>query len=132
VCAVLEPARASEVMGVEFDDAEAGAGSCTYTATASRTAFTLQVTQLGSSSPADALDRLDASCDPDTRQERTFSGADGGFSCLVGGVSTVVALGGGVVLVLTASSEAAGATAERVADHLATLLEDAIVGYGAG
>lgn len=132
VCAVLDPARVSEVMGVEFDEAVAGAGSCTYTATASRTAFTLQVTEPASQDLAAALATIGASCDEGTREDRTFSGADGGFSCLAGGVPNVVAAGGGVVLVLTGSSQAGGSTPEQLQADLVTILEDAITSYGGG
>jgi hypothetical protein len=132
VCEVLDAARVSEVMGVDFDEAEAGDGTCTYTDTDTETAFTLQVTELGASPPAQALDTMGASCDAGTRHERTFSGAEGGFSCLAGGVPNVVATGGGVVLVLTGSSEAEGSTPEQVEEDLATILEDAIVSFREG
>lgn len=132
VCEVLDAARVSEVMGVDFDEAEAGDGTCTYTDTETETAFTLQVTELGANPPAQALETMGASCDAGTRHERTFSGADGGFSCLAGGVPNVVATGGGVVLVLTGSSEAEGSTPEQVEEDLATILEDAIVSFREG
>jgi hypothetical protein len=132
VCDVLDAARVEDVMGVEFDKAVPGDGSCTYTSTATQTAFTLQVTELETNAPAQALDSMGASCDAGTRQERTFSGAEGGFSCLADGVPNVVAAGGGVVLVLTGSSEAEGSTPEKVEDDLATILEDAIVSFREG
>ena len=132
VSAVLDTARVSEVMGVVFDKAVVAEGSCTFTSTTSETAFTLQVTEQGAQDPAAALETMSATCDADTRRERTFSGAEGGFSCLAGGVPNVVAAGGGVVLVLTGSSREEGVTSEQVEDDLATILEDAIVSYSEG
>jgi hypothetical protein len=130
VCEVLDATRVSEVMGVDFDRAVSADDSCTYTSTATQTAFTLQVTPQSAEDPAVVLETMGASCDPDTRHQRTFSGADGGFSCLAGGVPNVVAAGGGVILVLTGSSQAEGKTPEEVEEDLATILEDAIVSFG--
>jgi hypothetical protein len=126
VCAVLDPDRASDVMGVHFDKAIDADGSCTYTSTTSQTAFTLQ----SSRQPADqadlVLETLGASCDPDTREARTFRGTQGGFSCLAGGIPNVVAVGGGVVLVLTGNSRDEGTTPEEVAEDLIRIMGDAV------
>ena len=129
VCAVLDADRVSEVMGVEFDKAVATDGSCTYTSTTAQAAFTLQVSEQVETDPALVLETLGATCDPGSKEDRAFSGAEGGFTCLAGGVPNVVAVGGGVVLVLTGNSREEGVTPAMVAADLATILEDAIVSF---
>jgi hypothetical protein len=130
VCDLVDVERASEIMGVRFDRAVSGDGSCTYTSSSSQTAFTVQRTGSGANDPALVLETMASSCDPDTREERTFRGADGGFSCLAGGVPNVVAAGGGTVLVLTGNSRDGGVTPEAVVDDLAAILADADVSFG--
>jgi nitrous oxide reductase accessory protein NosL len=129
VCEVLDADHVSQVMGVEFDEALSGDASCTYTSSTSETAFTLQVTDRGTNDAALVLETMGGSCDPDTREDRTFSRADGGFSCLAGGVPNVVAAGSGVVLVLTGNSREPGVSPQMVVEDLVTILEDAIVTF---
>ena len=128
VCAVLDPARASEALGADFDKAVPSEGSCTYTSTTSQTAFTLQSSALGADEADLVLETLAASCDPGTRAPRTIAGSEGAFACLAGGVPSVVAVGGGVRLVLTGNSREEGATPERVTDGLVALMADALAG----
>lgn len=130
VCGALDAEQVSEVMGVDFDSAVASEGTCTYTSSSSQTAFTLQVSDQGTTDAALVLTTMGASCDEGSRRDRTFRGADGGFSCLAGGVPNVVAVGHGRVLVLTGNSREAGVTPAMVADDLATVLGDALGTYG--
>ena len=123
VCDVLEVDRASQVMGVDFDRAVATEGSCTYTSATSRTLFTLQISDRGSTEPDLVLETMGGSCDAGTREAHTIPGADGAFSCLAGGVPNAVAAAHGLVIVLTGNSEDAGVTPEMVTADLLTLLD---------
>ena len=126
-CALIDAGRASEVLGVRLDAAVAGEGTCTYTSTTSPTAFTLQLADQGTNEPALVLETLGGVLRRGhARGERTFPEAEGGFTCLAGGVPNVVAIGHGKVVVLTGNSRDAGVTAEAVVAHLATLLEETL------
>ena len=126
VCDVLDVARASRVMGVDFDRAVSAERSCTYTSSTPRTAFTLQVSDLGSTEPDLVLDTMGGTCDPGTREDRTLPGAHGAFTCLAGGIPNAVATAHGMVLVLTGNSQDEGVTPEMVTADLFTLLGDAV------
>ena len=127
VCDVLDAAHASRVMGVDFDRAVAAEGSCTYTSATSATAFTLQITDQGSTEPDLVLETMGSSCDAGTRQDRTVPGARGAFSCLAGGIPNVVAAADdGLVVVLTGNSQDEGVTPGMVTADLLTLLADAV------
>ena len=126
VCDVLDAARASRVMGVDFDRAVATEGSCTYTSATSRTLFTLQIGDQGSTEPDLVLETMGGSCDAGTRQDRAVPEAQGAFTCLAGGIPNAVATAHGLVVVLTGNSEDDGVTPEMVTADLLTLLIDAV------
>jgi hypothetical protein len=126
VCEVLDPARASRVMGVDFDRAVSAERSCTYTSSTPRTAFTLQISDLGSTEPDLVLETMGGSCDEGTRQDRTVPGAQAAFSCLAGGIPNAVATAHRMVFVLTGNSQDEAVTPEMVTADLLTLLADAV------
>jgi hypothetical protein len=128
-CSVLDIDDVSEVLGADFDKATLSDSACTYTSSRTPIAMTLHVTDLAENEPAMVLETMGDSCDDGTVEERMFTGADGGFSCLAGGVPNVVATGQGVLLVLVGNSREPDVDRDAILAGLVTILEDAIADY---
>jgi hypothetical protein len=125
-CSLLDTADLRDVTGVEFDHAEPGDNSCTYTSSDGASAIALHLADLKGAAPTIAIDAGKGSCDAGTVEDLDFSDADGGFGCLVNGVPTVAAVGDGVFAVLTGATLDKSADTDRILQDLATILENAI------
>jgi hypothetical protein len=127
-CSLLDTADLTDVTGVEFDRAEPGENSCTYTSSDGASAIALNFADLKGADPKVAIDAAKSSCDAATVQDLDFSDSDGGFGCLVNGVPTVAATGDGVFAVLTGATLDKSADTDQILQDLATILENAITG----
>jgi hypothetical protein len=125
-CEVLDPADLEEVTGLEFDDATPSPDTCVYTSSGGLAAIALNFRAGGDSTPAAALEAAEATCEEGTVQALELANSDGGFGCLVGGVPTVVATGGGIVAILTGSTLQQGVDPAQILRDLATILSRAL------
>jgi hypothetical protein len=127
-CSLLDPADLGAVTGIEFDDAQPGENSCTYTSSSGGAAIALNIADLQGAPASAAIQAAQTTCDAGTVKELEFSNADGGFGCLVGGVATVAATGDGVFAVLTGATINTSVDSDQIMQDLATILENAITG----
>jgi hypothetical protein len=125
-CEVLDRNDLSQVTGLTFDKSTPSLNTCVYTSSEGLSAIAVNFRSLGERPPAEALQTARASCEEDTVQELQLADSDGGFGCLVGGVPTVVATGGGIVAILTGSTLNEDVDPARILQDLATILEHAI------
>jgi hypothetical protein len=126
-CRLIDPADLSSVTGVEFDGQEEQASGCVYTSSEGAAAITLTYAQLEPDvEPQHAIDQAALVCDEGTVQELEFTDADAGYGCLVNGVATVAATGGGTFAVLVGAAADPTVGSDRILQDLATLLEAAI------
>ncbi|MDQ2649050.1 MAG: hypothetical protein M3Z03_05815 [Actinomycetota bacterium] len=126
-CGLIDPADLSAVTGVEFDRQEEQGSGCVYTSTEGAAAITLTYADLEADvEPQHAIDQAALMCDEGTLQELEFTDADAGYGCLVRGVATVAATGGGTFAVLVGAAADPAVGSARILQDLATILEAAI------
>ena len=125
-CAVLDQQDLSQVTGLEFDRATPSLNTCVYTSSAGLSAIAVNFRALGDKAPEDALGAAQARCEEGTVQVLDLANSNGAFGCLVGGVPTVVATGGGVVAILTGSTLNEGVDPAEILRDLATILDHAV------
>ena len=125
-CDVLDERDLSNVTGLEFDNATPSLNTCVYTSSTGLSAIAVNFRSIGEVTPEQALQAANASCDEGTVQELELDSSDGGFGCLVDGVPTVVATGGGIVAILTGSTLNQDVDPAQILTDLATILAHAI------
>ncbi len=125
-CDVLDRRDLSNVTGLEFDNAVPSLNTCVYTSSTGLAAIAVNFRSIGEVTPGQALEAAHATCDDGTLQELELERSDGGFGCLVGGVPTVVATGGGVVAILTGSTLNEDVDPDQILTDLATILDNAV------
>ena len=125
-CEVLDQADLSQVTGLEFDRATPSLNTCVYTSSKGLSAIAVNFRSIGEASPDVALQAAEGQCEAGSIQELEVPSSDGGFGCLVGGVPTVVATGGGVVAILTGSTLNQDVDPAQILRDLATILDHAV------
>jgi hypothetical protein len=127
VCNALDPTDISAVTGEDFDAGTTGESSCTYRSTQG-SAIAINVTDVSKMSVDVALEGATTACDEGTVEELTFEGAEGAFSCQVGSIASVAALGSGALVVLTGITTDPAVDTAGVIGALVQILENAIAG----
>jgi hypothetical protein len=125
-CNVLDQRDLSDVTGLEFDNATPSLNTCVYTSSTGLSAIAVNFRSIGEVTAEQALQAAHASCDEGTVQELELERSDGGFGCLVDGVPTVVATGGGIVAILTGSTLNEDVDPAQILTDLATILANAV------
>ena len=125
VCALLDPADLEDVTGVPFEDQEGGEASCTYISSTGA-AIALNVADVRGAAEA-GLGGAQSTCDDGTAEEIDIADTDGAFTCLVTGLPTVAAVGGGGYLVVLTGDDADTEVDDAtITDSLVTILESSI------
>lgn len=125
-CAVLDQRDLSQVTGLEFDAATPSLNTCVYTSSAGLSAIAVNFRSIGNSTAQEALQESQATCDAGTVEILELANSDGSFGCLVGGVPTVVATGGGIAAILTGSTLNEDVDPAQILQDLATILDHAL------
>lgn len=125
-CGVLDPRDLSQVTGLEFDGATPSLNTCVYTSSNGQSAIAVNFRSIGDSTPERALQEAQATCEDGTVQVLELPNSDGSFGCIVGGVPTVVATGGGIAAILTGSTLNEDVDPAQILQDLATILDHAL------
>lgn len=125
-CGLVPAADLSQVTGLQLDVATPSLNTCVYTSSDGRSAVAVNFRSIGERRPAEVLQRVQETCEDGTVHVLDEAGSDGAFGCIVGGVPTVVATGGGIAALLTGSPLQEGVDPSRLLEDLAGVLDRAV------